>query len=181
MRTRDEIGDLAAAFNRVQARPRCCCERQVASRRNVAAMFAGVGRRTSNLVGRQLALIDTLERSEEDPDTLRDALPARPRVDPPAPQRQQPRSCCPARRRARARAGRSPLPDADPCARSGSVEDFQRVNLTGGAGPCTWRPARSSDLVLLLAELIENAVLFSPPQVPVEVVRVGHRGRLRAR
>ena len=66
----DEIGDLATAFNRVQSTAASLLERQVAGRRNVAAMFASVGRRTTNLVGRQLALIDTLEKSEEDPDTL---------------------------------------------------------------------------------------------------------------
>src|SRR4029453_7126473 len=47
-------------------------ERQVAGRRNVAQMFGHVGRRTQNLVGRQLALIDNLERKETDSDRLRD-------------------------------------------------------------------------------------------------------------
>src|SRR5439155_10405367 len=67
---RDEVGDLARAFERVQGTAVRMVERQVASRRNVAQMFGHVGRRTQNLVGRQIALIDRLERDESDPDRL---------------------------------------------------------------------------------------------------------------
>ncbi|BCJ59942.1 hypothetical protein Jiend_33640 [Micromonospora endophytica] len=70
VRARDEIGDLARAFERVQDTAARLVERQAASRRNVAQMFGHVGRRTQNLVGRQLALIDRLEREETSPDRL---------------------------------------------------------------------------------------------------------------
>src|SRR5262249_42485603 len=71
-RGRDEIGELAGAFERVQGTAARLGERQVTSRRNVAQMFGHVGRRTQNLVGRQLALIDRLERAESDPNRLSD-------------------------------------------------------------------------------------------------------------
>ncbi|HEX8628728.1 MAG TPA: nitrate- and nitrite sensing domain-containing protein, partial [Catenuloplanes sp.] len=72
VQARDEIGDLARAFERVQGTAARLVERQVASRRNVAQMFGHVGRRTQNLVGRQLALIDRLERQETDSSRLRE-------------------------------------------------------------------------------------------------------------
>ena len=70
MPVRDEIGDLADAFNRVQTTAAALLERQVLSRRNVAEMFGNVGRRVSNLTARQLALIDAVERGETDPELL---------------------------------------------------------------------------------------------------------------
>ena len=66
----DEVGDLARAFDRVQGTAARLVERQVVGRQNVAQMFGHVGRRTQNLVGRQLALIDRLERQEADPSRL---------------------------------------------------------------------------------------------------------------
>jgi HAMP domain-containing protein len=68
--TADELGELAQAFNRVQQIASNLVERQLVSRQNVATMFGNVGRRTQNLVGRQLAMIDSLERNEQDPALL---------------------------------------------------------------------------------------------------------------
>ncbi|WP_240797879.1 HAMP domain-containing protein [Streptomyces sp. F001] len=64
---KDEIGDLAEAFNHVQTTAAALLERQVLSRRNVAEMFGNVGRRVSNLTTRQLALIDAVERARPTP------------------------------------------------------------------------------------------------------------------
>ena len=66
IRARDEVGDLARAFERVQDTAARLVERQVASRRNVAEMFGHIGRRTQGLVARQVALIDGLENDETD-------------------------------------------------------------------------------------------------------------------
>ena len=62
----DELGKLAAAFNRVQTTAAELVERQALTRRNTSLMFANVAKRTQNLVGRQLALIDEVERNEQD-------------------------------------------------------------------------------------------------------------------
>ena len=70
--TNDEIGELAQAFARVSRTSIQLVSRQVVSRRNVAQMFGHVGRRTQNLVGRQIALIDTLEAQETDGPRLAD-------------------------------------------------------------------------------------------------------------
>src|SRR5262249_15206618 len=68
--SQDEIAELATALNRVQATAALLLERQVSTRGNVATMFANIARRTQTLVGRQLQLIDELERNERDPELL---------------------------------------------------------------------------------------------------------------
>ncbi|HZA79316.1 MAG TPA: ATP-binding protein, partial [Acidimicrobiales bacterium] len=55
----------------------------------------------------------------------------------------------------------------------GEVEDYQRVTVQG-VEPATVVGAAAADLAHLLAELIENALVFSPPDQNVEV-----RGRFR--
>jgi signal transduction histidine kinase len=163
--TQDEIGDLAAAFNRVQVTAALLLERQIAGRRNVAAMFSSVGRRTTNLVGRQLALIDTLEQDEDDPDTLGtlyrlDHLSTR--------LRRNANSLVVISGGTEVIEGR-PLSIADAVrAALGSVEDFQRVSLVD-LPDLQMAPGAVADVVLLLAELVENAVTFSPPHTTVTV------------
>jgi signal transduction histidine kinase len=165
--SRDELGELAAAFNRVHAATAQLLERQVAGRRNVAAMFASVGRRTGNLVGRQLAMIDTLESAEQDPRTLGtlyqlDHISTR--------LRRNASSLVVLSGNREAMADETAvvsLPDAVRAA-LGSVEDFQRVVLAP-LPEVFLSPAVSADMVLILAELIENGVMFSPPHTAVEL------------
>ncbi|MFJ4521273.1 ATP-binding protein [Streptomyces sp. NPDC088810] len=171
---RDEIGDLAAAFNGVQTTAAALLERQVLSRRNTAEMFGNVGRRVSNLTTRQLALIDAVERGETDPALLErlysiDHIAVR------------------LRRNADSLmllAGiRETVLDAGPTALStvvraalGQIEGYQRVRLYA-ASDALVEPDVIGDLTLMLAELLENAVSFSPEGSPVEVtVRTGAEG-----
>ncbi|KXK62258.1 histidine kinase [Micromonospora rosaria] len=169
IRARDEIGDLARAFERVQNTAAGLVERQVASRRNVAQMFGHVGRRTQNLVGRQLALIDRLERQETDPGRLEQMY----RLDHIS-------------SRLRRNAGSlvvlsgakgddahvAPVPLADAVRLAlGEIEDYTRVDVQVPAGVSA-APAVIGDLVLTLAELMENATVFSPPHTRVVVTGV---------
>ncbi|CAM5518414.1 MULTISPECIES: sensor histidine kinase [Streptomyces] len=171
---RDEIGDLAEAFNRVQTTAAALLERQVLSRRNTAEMFGNVGRRVSNLTTRQLALIDAVERGETDPALLErlysiDHIAVR------------------LRRNADSLmllAGiRETVLDAGPTALStvvraalGQIEGYQRVRLYA-ASDALVEPDIIGDLTLMVAELLENAVSFSPEGSPVEVtVRSGAEG-----
>ncbi|MGQ5638480.1 MULTISPECIES: ATP-binding protein [unclassified Streptomyces] len=170
----DEIGELAEAFNRVQTTAGALLERQVLSRRNTAEMFGNVGRRVSNLTTRQLALIDAVERGETDPALLErlysiDHIAVR------------------LRRNADSLmllAGiRETVLDAEPAALSnvvraalGQIEGYQRVRLYA-ASDAVVAPDIIGDLTLMLAELLENAVTFSPAGSPVEVtVRAGDEG-----
>lgn len=163
----DEIGELAEAFNKVQTTAGALLERQVLSRRNVAEMFGNVGRRVSNLTTRQLALIDAVERGETDPALLErlysiDHIAVR------------------LRRNADSLmllAGiRETVLDSGPTALTnvvraalGQIEGFQRVRLRA-ATEAMVEPDIIGDLTLMIAELLENAVSFSPEHSPVEVV-----------
>ncbi|CAM5390245.1 hypothetical protein SALBM311S_03701 [Streptomyces alboniger] len=173
---KDEIGDLAEAFNHVQTTASALLERQVLSRRNVAEMFGNVGRRVSNLTTRQLALIDAVERGETDPALLErlysiDHIAVR------------------LRRNADSLmllAGiRETVLDSGPLALTnvvraalGQIEGFQRVQLLAGTEAMV-EPDIIGDLTLMVAELVENAVSFSPAGSPVEVtVRNSAEGAL---
>ncbi|MDH6453646.1 MULTISPECIES: ATP-binding protein [unclassified Streptomyces] len=173
---KDEIGDLADVFNQVQTTSLALLERQVLSRRNVAEMFGNVGRRVSNLTTRQLALIDAVERGETDPELLErlysiDHIAVR------------------LRRNADSLmllAGiRETVLDSGPLALTnvvraalGQIEGFQRVSLQVGTEVMV-EPDIIGDLTLMVAELVENAVSFSPAGSPVEViVKDSHEGAL---
>ncbi|MCL7495124.1 HAMP domain-containing protein [Streptomyces sp. MCA2] len=164
---RDEIGDLAEAFNQVQVTAAALLERQVVSRRNVAEMFGNVGRRVSNLTSRQLMLIDAVEREETDPDVLERMY----RIDHIAVRLQRNADSL------LLLAGiRDPEVDARPTtlvnvirAGLGQIEGYQRVSLRSET-EVTVAPDIVDDLTLMLAELLENAVSFSPSATPVEVV-----------
>ncbi|MEU1474243.1 ATP-binding protein [Streptomyces sp. NPDC005760] len=173
---KDEIGDLADVFNQVQTTSLALLERQVLSRRNVAEMFGNVGRRVSNLTTRQLALIDAVERGETDPALLErlysiDHIAVR------------------LRRNADSLmllAGiRETVLDSGPLALTnvvraalGQIEGFQRVSLQVGTEVMV-EPDIIGDLTLMVAELVENAVAFSPAGSPVEViVKDSHEGAL---
>jgi signal transduction histidine kinase len=171
---RDEIGDLARAFNEVQTTAAALLERQVLGRRNIAEMFGNVGRRVSNLSTRQLALIDAVERGETDPAVLErlysiDHIAVR------------------LRRNADSLmllAGiRETVLDSGPTALTnvvraalGQIEGYQRVLLHAETEAMV-EPDIIGDLTLMVAELLENAVSFSPAGSTVEVsVRSGDKG-----
>src|SRR5919198_40817 len=164
--SRDEIGQVATAFNSVhQVAVRVATE-QAALRKSIGDMFLNLARRSQNLIDRQLELIDQLEHNEADPDVLEnlfklDHLATRMRrnaedlivlsgAEPP-------------------RRWSQPVPLVDVVRASlAEVEDYQRVELLpiddiGVAGHAV------SDVVHMLAEIIENATSFSPPGTKVQV------------
>ncbi|HEV3494974.1 MAG TPA: nitrate- and nitrite sensing domain-containing protein, partial [Actinomycetes bacterium] len=71
IRDRDEIGQVARAFDAVHSTAVRVAAEQAALRRSVADMFLSLGRRLQALVHRQLELLDELERTEADPEQLR--------------------------------------------------------------------------------------------------------------
>lgn len=162
----DELGELAVAFNQVQLTAAGLLERQITSRRNIAEMFGNVGRRVSNLTNRQLTLIDAAERSETDPELL-DRLY---RIDHIAVrmQRNADSLMLLAGIRETELDGRpAPVTHAVRAA-LGQIEGYQRVSLVAEADAAV-SPDALGDLVLMLAELLENAVSFSPAHSDVEV------------
>jgi hypothetical protein len=163
---RDEIGDLARAFEQVQSTAVRLVERQVVSRRNVAEMFGHVGRRTQNLVGRQLALIDNLERRETDSDRLRELY----RLDHMSSRlRRNAGSLVVLSGGAGANEHMAPLSLSDVARLAlGEIEDYTRVDVDVPE-EIVVVPSIVADLTLLLAELMENATAFSPPHTRVTV------------
>ncbi|WP_435819624.1 nitrate- and nitrite sensing domain-containing protein, partial [Micromonospora tulbaghiae] len=163
---RDEIGDLARAFDRVQHTAARLVERQVAGRRNVAQMFGHVGRRTQNLVGRQIALIDRLERQETDPGRLEHLY----RLDHISSRLRRNAGSLVVLSGATGSDGHvAPVPLADVVRLAlGEIEDYTRVDVEVPPGVAA-SPAIAGDLVLTLAELMENATSFSPPHTRVVV------------
>src|SRR5262245_25335810 len=169
--TRDEVADVADALNTVQDTALDLAVEQAVLRRNIADSFVNLGRRNQNLLGRQLDFITELETNEADPDTLAnlfrlDHLATRMRrnaesllvlagIEPP-------------------RKWAAPVRLTDVIrAALGEVEDYQRVTVRG-VDPATILGSTAADLAHLLAELIENALVFSPPDQTVDI-----RGRNR--
>jgi signal transduction histidine kinase len=173
---RDEIGDLARAFERVQTTAVRLVERQVLGRRNVAQMFGHVGRRTQNLVGRQLALIDNLERRETDSERLRELY----RLDHMSSRlRRNASSLVVLSGAVGANDHMAPLPLSDVVRLAlGEIEDYTRVDVEVPE-EIVVMPAVLADLTLLLAELMENATSFSPPHTRVTITAAELRGGAR--
>lgn len=167
MSTHGEVGRLAAAFNRVQATAAMLVERQAITRHNVSLMFSNVAQRTQNLVGRQLALVDELERNEQDTRVLAslyrlDHLSTRLRRTADnllvvAGTKDENRI---AQHTELSTALRSALAE---------IEEYRRVRL-GDISPVMLASTLGPDLVLVFAELLENATSFSPPDSVVDVV-----------
>jgi signal transduction histidine kinase len=172
VKTRDEVLEVSEALNTVQDTALELAVEQAVMRRNMADSFVNLGRRNQNLLARQLDLITHLENVEPSSDALAnlfrlDHLATRMRrnaesllvlagVDPPR-QWAQPVSINDVVRAA-----------------LGEVEDYQRVAVRD-VQPATVVGSVAADLAHLLAELIENALVFSPEDKAVEV-----RGRVEA-
>jgi signal transduction histidine kinase len=166
IRSDDEIGELASAFNRVQATAALMMEQQAATRRNVSVMFANIAHRTGGLVARQLVQIDELERGEEDEDRLTKLY----RLDHVTTRlRRSSDSLLVIAGSRRESLNDRPISLADVIRSAmAQIEGFRSVALrrVTDVSVTAWAVP---DLTLLLAELIENATAFSPPGQTVEV------------
>ncbi|MEV0808225.1 nitrate- and nitrite sensing domain-containing protein [Micromonospora sp. NPDC050200] len=169
----DEIGQVGEAFNRVQETAIRTAVEQAELRRSVRDVFLSLARRTQGLVHRQVTLLDAMERREQDAEELEDLF----RVDHLATRmRRNAENLIVLSGSVPGRAWRRDVPMLDVArAAAQEVEDYTRVTVrpfgsVGLAGRAV------SDVTHLLAELIENALSFSPPHTEVEV-----RGQLVAR
>ena len=139
---------------------------QAALRSNVNAMFVNLSRRSQSLVERQLKLIDELETGEQDPDQLAnlfklDHLATRMR-------RNSENLLVLAGEDAGRRWGR-PIPLVDVLrAATSEVEQYHRIQLTGVPDVEVMGHA-VNHVVHLVAELLENATVFSSPESKVLV------------
>ncbi|TVZ85933.1 nitrate- and nitrite sensing domain-containing protein [Streptomyces sp. BK340] len=167
--SRDEIGQVAAAFDDVHREAVRLAAEQALLRGNVNAMFTNLSRRSQGLIQRQLSLISELESREADPDQLSslfklDHLATR--------MRRNGENLLVLAGEEPGRRWTRPVPLVDVLrAAASEVEQYERIELA--AVPTTEVAGRVvNDLVHLLAELLENATSFSSPQTKVKVT--GH-------
>jgi signal transduction histidine kinase len=165
--TTEEIGQVAHAVDELHTQALLLAGDESRLRLLVNDMFETMSRRNRSLVDQQLSLIDRLERNEEDPERLEslfrlDHLAARMR-----------RNGANLLVLAGAQSSRGDQRTAVPLssiihAAASEVEDYRRVE-TSMVPDCTIGGAVSGDIVHLLAELVDNALRYSPPASPVRV------------
>lgn len=172
VRTRDEVREVATALNTVQQRALDLAVEQAVLRRNISDSYVNLGRRNQNLLDRQLDFITELESSETDPDSLEELF----RLDHLATRmRRNAESLLVLANVEPSRQSTSPVVVSDIVrAACGEVEDYQRV-IVRTLDAATIQGSAATDIAHVLAELLENALTFSPPNAPVEV-----KGRMTA-
>ncbi|TXS57074.1 nitrate- and nitrite sensing domain-containing protein [Streptomyces sp. t39] len=164
--SQDEIGEVARAFDQVHREAVRLAAEQAMLRGNVNAIFTNLSRRNQSLIEGQLTLITDLENNEADPDQLENLF----KLDHLATRmRRNGENLLVLAGEEPGRRWNQPVPLVDVMrAASSEVESYERIELTGV--PETEIHGQAvTDLVHLLAELLENATTFSSPQTKVRV------------
>jgi signal transduction histidine kinase len=166
VRAGGEVREVEAALNRVQDRAIELALEQAALRRNVSEVYVNLGRRNQNLLARQLEFITQLERDESDPETLENLF----RLDHLATRmRRNAESLLVLAGHAAPRTWSAPVEIGDVVRGAlGEIEGYRRIRLRH-LDDAQVDGAAAADLSHVLAELAENAVTFSPPDVDVEI------------
>ncbi|WP_433264360.1 sensor histidine kinase [Micromonospora vinacea] len=165
LNTRDEVGQVALAFNVVHREAVRVAAEQAALRTSVSAMFLNLARRSQTLVDRMIGELDAIERGEEDPKRLAqlfelDHLATRMRrndenllvlagADSAAP-----------------RHDNALVVDVLRAAQS-EVELYNRIEFGTVDTDISVAAHAVNDVVRLVAELLDNATRFSPPNTTV--------------
>ncbi|PWI42576.1 hypothetical protein CK485_09575 [Streptomyces sp. ICBB 8177] len=166
VRSRDEVGQVARAFDRVHSEAVRLAAEQAMMRGNVNAMFTNLSRRSESLVQRQLRLIDELEGGEQHPGRLEslfklDHLATR--------MRRNNENLLVLAGEEQGRRWNRPVLLLDVVrAATAEVEQYERVTVTELPDIALAGHA-ATDVVHLIAELIENAAEFSAPDTEVVV------------
>jgi signal transduction histidine kinase len=163
----DEIGQVARAFDQVHAEAVRLAGNEALLRTRYNAMFVNLSRRSQALIERLVRMIDSLEQTEEDPSRLSnlfamDHLVTRMRRN------SENLLLFAGHDPARKRSEPVPLTDVARAAIS-EIEQYSRVTLNVQQGVSVAGSA-VSDVVHLLAEVIENATTFSPRDTPVQMM-----------
>ncbi|MET7580532.1 sensor histidine kinase [Streptomyces microflavus] len=164
---RDEIGQVGQALNTLQRAAVEAAVKQADMRRGVSEVFVNLARRNQVLLHRQLTLLDTMERRTENSDELADLF----RLDHLTTRmRRHAEGLVILSGAAPSRQWRKPIQLMDVVrAAVAEVEDYERIEVRrlpriGVGGPAV------ADLTHLIAELLENATVFSPPHTAVQVL-----------
>ncbi len=162
----DEIDEVAAAFDRAQHTALQAAAGEAAARTGFTAVFLNIAHRSQSIVHRQLKVLDEVERAETDPDQLArlfqlDHLATR--------ERRNAENLIVLGGGTPGRQWREPVPLIE-LIRSAISEavhynrvEHGRIPAVPVVGPAV------ADLIHLLAELLDNATAFSPPDTPILV------------
>jgi signal transduction histidine kinase len=161
-----EIVLVAEAFSTVQAAAVEATVDQARLRKGINQVFLNLSMRNQSLLHRQLALLDAMERRTNEPEALDDLF----RLD---------HLTTRMRRHAEGliilsgatpgRGWRDPVPVVDVLrAAVAEVEDYVRVDVVSESRDFVASVA-VNDVIHLVAELVENATAFSPPNTRIEV------------
>jgi len=162
----DEIGRVARAFDQVHQEAVRLAGNEALLRGNVSAMFISLSRRSVPLIDRLTRMIDELEQNEDDPDRLSslfamDHLVTR--------MRRNSENLLVLAGEEPVRKWSEPVPLADVArAATSEIEQYGRIVLNIQPGIVVSGQA-AADVVHLLAEIIENATMFSPKDTPVQL------------
>ncbi|MEV6645380.1 nitrate- and nitrite sensing domain-containing protein [Amycolatopsis sp. NPDC051371] len=156
--TREELGQVARAFDAVHGEAVRLAGEQAMLRENVNAMFVNLSQRSQDLVERQLSVLDRMEADEQDPDTLAglfelDHLATRMRRN------SENLLVLSGQDSSREDAGAVAADEIIGAALS-EVEHYQRIEL-GPAPQVAVRGEAVNDLVHVVSELLENATRYS--------------------
>ncbi|MEU9237446.1 sensor histidine kinase [Streptomyces subrutilus] len=163
---KDEVGQVGLALNTLQRAAVEAAVKQAELRRGVSEVFVNLARRNQVLLHRQLTLLDTMERRTEDTEELADLF----RLDHMTTRmRRHAEGLVILSGAAPSRQWRKPVQLMDVVrAAVAEVEDYERIEVRrlprlGITGPAV------ADITHLVAELLENATVFSPPHTAVQV------------
>ena len=162
----DEIGRVARAFDQVHLEAVRLAGNEAMLRGNVSAMFISLSRRSVPLIDRLTRMIDELEQNEDDPDRLSslfamDHLVTR--------MRRNSENLLVLAGEEPVRKWSEPVPLADVArAATSEIEQYGRIVLNIQPGIVVSGQA-AADVVHLLAEIIENATMFSPRDTSVQL------------
>jgi len=162
----DEIDQVRQAFNIVQRTAIEAAVDEANLRRGVSDVFRNLARRSQVLLHRQLRLLDGMERRASEPEELEDLF----RIDHLTTRmRRHAEGLIILSGESPGRAWRQPVPMLDVLrAAVAEVEDYTRIRVEVRSKAALAGPA-VADVIHLIAELAENATVFSPPNTPVRI------------
>ncbi|MFI6887863.1 sensor histidine kinase [Streptosporangium canum] len=164
--TTTEIVNVGKAFSSVQRTAVEAAAGQAQMRKSVNKVFVNLARRSQSLLHRQLSMLEAMEQRASDPETLDDLfgldhLTTR--------MRRHSEGLIILSGAVPGRGWRTPVTIYDVVrAAVEEVEDYQRVTVNVPQGPSVVGTV-VTDVIHLVAELVENAAIFSPPHTTVNI------------
>jgi signal transduction histidine kinase len=162
-----EVDRVVHAFSAVQRTAVEAAVGQATLRKGVGQVFLNLAWRNQALLHRQLTLLDTMERRVEEPEILEDLF----KIDHLTTRmRRHAENLIILSDSAPARRWRNPVPIFD-VVRSAvlEVEDYTRVTVSPMPQAPSLVGAAVTDVIHLIAELVENATVFSPPDTMIQI------------